>query len=149
MIVVCNYCGDLAVELCGRQRPEWIIALPSELKPHDLWRRPIDGTLYSVREVIRDSEEEFRIFTNQDGKTFFVWRAQLPLLVKRQVACGWPRCEFHCERCILNAELDEQRARLMGDEKEASAARERKKAIKRKQIHASEGERGKPSNQYG
>lgn len=122
--MTCTFCGDPAVELCTRKHLEWIIVLPLEVKAKDIWRSPLDGKIYSVTELQQVDPDYFRLLTAQD-KSFHIYHAQLPLLVRRSVPCGWPRCDLHCGKCMMYRE-SEERAELLGIDREGSAVRERK-----------------------
>ena len=84
-----------------------------------------DGRTYSVLKV-RFADDAFHVQTKQKTR-FLIFYPELPILVKREIECGWPRCEFHCGKCMRYAEEDEQRAALLqsANAVESQVAKER------------------------
>lgn len=107
---VCAFCGDPIVESCTTKHREWIIVLPGELLRGDLLMRPRDQKIYQVVKV-SERDEMFTVSTGQKEKIILHFPA-LPVLVKRDVPCGWPRCELHCIKCMSYAAEEERRAEL-------------------------------------
>jgi len=107
----CEYCGDPIIGQCKTKHAEWIIVLPAEIRKSDTILRPLDGRMYQVLSVLPspdpsawdDQEFKFTIRTGQKV-TFTIHCPELPVLVKRDIPCGWPRCDLHCVRCMRIAE---------------------------------------------
>ena len=78
-----------------------------------------DGAMYGVTKVVRKiardgdpRDDEFRVYTSQK-RTFLLLYPELPVLVKRDIPCGWPRCELHCGKCINYREEEDRRAEML------------------------------------
>jgi hypothetical protein len=133
----CTFCGDLSTGPCTRKHLEWIIVLPSEIKEKDIWKSPVDNrktyVVIDLKPILDevDGIEGYRVFTAQK-RSFQIFYPELPVLVRRHVLCGWPRCEFHCGKCMLYRESDERQAMIRGEDPEESASREKQKKAKRK-----------------
>jgi len=56
--------------------------------------------------------DEYIVETKQK-KRFLILYPALPVLVKRDVVCGWPRCEFHCGKCMNLAQQDTEREEVL------------------------------------
>jgi hypothetical protein len=110
---VCEFCGDPIIEHCKVKHREWIIVLPREIEHGDLLMRPRDQKIYQVTSV-REREEVFTVSTGQAEKIVLHF-PNLPVLVKRDRACGWPRCELHCMKCMSYAAEEECRAELLNE----------------------------------
>jgi hypothetical protein len=109
--MVCSFCGDEATGICKRKHRDWTIISPSDLKPADILIR--DGKIYAVSKVRYDKRgDAFHVKTGQ-GRTFVICYPELPILVKRLVECGWPKCDLHCGKCMRYAESEERRERLL------------------------------------
>ena len=106
----CAVCGEPTVQLCKRKHLEWIIILPEELKKGDVLQH-WDGKIYAVTKT-RWREEILTVETGQ-RKTLSIGWPTLPILVKRQVVCGWPCCELHCYKCMTFAEQEQRREKLL------------------------------------
>ena len=128
----CTFCGDPATESCTRKHLEWIIVLPSEIAPGDIWRYPIDGRSYAVASIEFDPELDGWRLTTAQKKAFYVLYANLPNLVKRLVPCGWPRCDLHCGKCMMYRESEDRRELLGIDKSETTSLKEKRKSKKRK-----------------
>ena len=77
-----------------------------------------DGTMYVVLRLkthVTDGDpamDEYIVETKQK-KRFLILYPALPVLVKRDVVCGWPRCEFHCGKCMNLAQQDSDREEIL------------------------------------
>ena len=128
----CTFCGDPSIGPCTRKHLEWIIVLPSEVKPKDIYRNAVDGKTYVVARLDPMESDGFVLVTAQKKK-LNIFYPELPVLVRRWVLCGWPRCDLHCGKCMLYRESDERQAMIRGDnDPAASAEREKMKKLKRK-----------------
>lgn len=108
--MLCPVCGDPAESICKRKHLEWTIILPGQLKKGDVihhW----DDKKYAVLKV-RWKGEIASIETGQ-RKTLSIGFPSLPILVRREQACGWPCCELHCYKCMGYAEQEQRRAELL------------------------------------
>jgi len=128
----CTFCGDPSIGPCTRKHLEWIIVLPSEIKPKDVFKSPLDGRGYVVLSISRGPDSESYLLQTA-RRSIGILYPELPVLVRRQVQCYWPRCELHCGKCMLYRESDERQAIIRGeDDPKASAEREQMKKLKRK-----------------
>jgi hypothetical protein len=97
---------------------EWIIVLPREIKPGDIWRRRSHGKIYGVQRVYlvtpENGGESFYVVVTKQGREFQVRHAELPELVRCRVRCDWPICEFHCGKCMRYRASEERKEHLMG-----------------------------------
>ena len=108
--MTCSVCGEPALSTCPRIHREWTIIRPAELERDDILLRP-DGTIYQVLSFVQNGDE-FLVRTGQ-RKHFVILYAELPILVKRPIVCGWPRCELHCGKCFRYSEEEQNRERLL------------------------------------
>jgi hypothetical protein len=74
------------------------------------WRH-WDDKSYAVTKT-RWRDDILMVETGQ-RKTLSIGFPSLPILVKREVICGWPCCELHCYKCMTYAEQEERRERLL------------------------------------
>jgi hypothetical protein len=108
--MTCTVCGDPAIGFCTRMHRQWTIIQPREIRP--------DGAMYAVSKAktrVTDGDpgmDEYVVETKQK-KRFLVLYPALPVLVKRDVVCGWPRCEFHCGKCMNLAQQDSDREEIL------------------------------------
>ena len=125
----CTYCGEPSIGLCEKLHLDWIIVLPTEIKPGDVWRNPVNEKLHAVKsaKVFQDGI----IMLTKQGKHFHIEHLELPVLVRRMVPCMWPRCDLHCGKCLMY-ESQEQRAEHLGIQ-EAREAEKRRELERRKQ----------------
>jgi len=123
----CTFCGDPATELCKKLHLDWIIVLPREIKPGDVWRQPVEEKLYSIKttKVFQDGV----VVQTKQGRKYYIAHLELPVLVRREVPCLWPRCDLHCGKCLMY-ETQEKRAEELGIT-EAREAEKRKEAERR------------------
>ena len=111
---------------------------PREIEKGDLLMRP-DGAIYAVTSLkckVVDGDpscDEYIVGTAQKRR-FLILYPTLPVLVKREVICGWPRCEVHCGKCMSLAEEEETRAQLLqsANAVKPQAAKEREEERKHK-----------------
>jgi len=136
--MICTFCGDPATGLCERKHRQWTIVQPSEILAGDILMRP-DGTIYAVARVSLhkstarhrphfpatqpDPLDEYIIETKQKRR-FLILYPNLPVLVKRDVICGWPRCELHCGKCIGLAHDESERERMLQSAEEPRTEKE-------------------------
>ena len=117
---VCTVCGDPTVALCTRRHREIVVIQLSELQKGDLLLRPtsvVDPTggpwrMFLVTEVTDCPDGSVQIETGQ-SHTLYMLYPELPILVKREVACNWARCELHCGKCLRYAEEEQRRDELL------------------------------------
>lgn len=133
----CTFCGEPAIGPCSRKRPAWTIIQPGELQKDDLIMRH-DGRTYSVLRVT-EKDDAFHVQTKQKTR-FLIFYPELPILVKREIECGWPRCEFHCGKCMRHAEEEERRAELL----QSANAVNSQEAKEREEEHQQKREHDKP-----
>lgn len=135
----CTFCGEPTDLLCTKLHLDWIIVLPKEMQPGDVWRSPIDEKLHVVK-----STKPFQdgIVMRTKSQHFYIGHLDLPVLVKRAVPCSWPRCEFHCGKCMmyesdarrvaLGVEIEESRARELERGRARQVEERRQRAIERR-----------------
>jgi hypothetical protein len=128
-VLCCTFCGEPSIGLCEKLHLDWIIVLPRELKPGDVWKGPLCDKLYFIKTT--EMQEDGLSITTKQGRKYFIVHLELPLLVRRMVPCMWPRCEFHCGKCLMY-ESQEQRAEHLGIQ-EAREAERRRELERRKQ----------------
>lgn len=114
MSQTCTYCGDPAISICKRLHLEWIIVLPREIKSGDIWKQPEREPLFLISKVSKRPSEDCVYIETRQGPRFRIPTLTLPVIVKRRVPCGWPRCELHCGKCLLYAEAEQRRDKLLG-----------------------------------
>src|SRR5882672_79057 len=117
---VCTFCGDPAVRLCKRKHRDWTIIEPHEIKLKDLMMR--DWRLYFITKRTVSIEKDCVYLTTAQGSSFSIQFLQLPVLVKRLVACGYPCCDFHCHKCMRFAEVEAIRDKLLGNKTKVRSA---------------------------
>jgi len=120
--MTCTFCGEPATSACKKLHLEWIIVLPLQIKSKDVLRG-VDGLLYQVLKLKRSKRDDnaVQVVTGQ-RKTLVIAFLELPVLVKRYVVCGWPRCEFHCGKCMRYSEAEARREALLNPERKPQRA---------------------------
>lgn len=112
----CTVCGDPAIGFCKRKHREVIVIPLGEIKKGDLLLRPsVNGKRYEMFAVekIRPQRADGSIVIQTAQKLILMLFPELPILVKREVECGWPICDLHCGKCERYAEEERQRAELL------------------------------------
>ena len=125
----CSVCLDPSVALCSRLHREVIVIRLADLKTGDLLLRP-EGKLWHTFLVVRITKRKDGTTTVATGqrKDFELLFPELPILVKREVRCNWPRCELHCGKCMRYAEEEQRRDELLQRDTQRAATPGRRKA---------------------
>lgn len=129
---VCSYCGDPIVGQCKTKYSEWIVVLPREILRGDRIRCPLDAKkIYHVSKILITNErtdDEAVLVSTVEKRSCLIYCPDLPYIVKREVACGWPRCDLHCVRCMRIAEEHPLERQKMKEEGTLPEKKRRRKA---------------------